>query len=341
MTRKISVAVLLFLVSLLGCSKKFPVERGYTLAITPAVKPIHSADPRYPTTLQLRWLGTSFYYIQLGDSAFVIDPFLSHHGALYSLLGGTLTSDPKRVETIIPGPVEPLAALITHAHWDHMLDINSIFKYRNWDDTVVIGSATVGNILNYHSDLRKRWTKPVTGSSWTAIGSERPKTSIRYRAFDAEHSPQFGKINLYSGSVEVPQTTAPKKASDFQKGAAYSYLVSIKSDKITFTIFIMPSASPWPDGLPKGKFPAVDVAILGVPSFDKASGYPGKFVKGINARHIILSHYNNFFDDNYGSPSTLPRTDVYGFLRQIQIASVGTRLEKIHAPDVGSLILLN
>ena len=76
-------------------------------------------------------------------------------------------------------------------------------------------------------------------------------------------------------------------------------------------------------------------------------------MKALNARHIVLLHYNNFFDDDYSSPSTLFSADVQEFLRCVQTAACGqtedrdqtkarkSRLEKIHVPDVDALVLID
>ena len=333
-------AVWLSVVVLAACSGPFPVEPGYSLTVQPNAEPIDPDKPRYATTLQLRWLDTGFYYIQLGDGAVVTDPFLSHHGALYSVFGGTLTSDAERVQKIEPGPIEPLGALIGHAHWDHMLDLDAIFDYRNWDDTVIVGSDTVRNILAYDEGLYNRWQHPEPGSNWRQLPGNKT-TQIHYRAYSAEHAPQIDGILLYPGKVDEPQRTPPTKASDFQIGDSYSFLIRLRHGESEFTVFVMTSASPWPAGFPTGDLPPVDVAILCVPSFEKAKGYPEKFVEELNARHIVLSHYNDFFDDDYANPRTNPGADVQEFLRRVQDAARGTPIEKIHVPDVGALMLID
>ena len=43
-------------------------------------------EPAYDSTLQIRWLGTACYLIQLGDKVIFTDPFLTHHSLVYRFI---------------------------------------------------------------------------------------------------------------------------------------------------------------------------------------------------------------------------------------------------------------
>lgn len=76
------------------------MEPGFDLILEPAGERIEAASEESngtAETLQITWLGTGCYQIQLGDGAILTDPFVSHQGLFYSVLGGKLKVDEKKV----------------------------------------------------------------------------------------------------------------------------------------------------------------------------------------------------------------------------------------------------
>ena len=62
--------------------------------------------------MQLTWLGAAGFRIETGDSAFLIDPYL------------TRNSDAKPVQNLRPDQLEPAGQIfISHGHFDHLYDV--------------------------------------------------------------------------------------------------------------------------------------------------------------------------------------------------------------------------
>jgi len=324
-------------VTTMSCTTQFPMKPGFDLVLEPVMDPLEVGSCESKKTLQITWFGTGCYLIQLDDGAVLTDPFVSHHGLAYSVFEGTLESDVKKVKDTF-GPLQvPQAMFIAHAHWDHLMDVAPALSQGGWQKTPVYGSLTVSNILDgYDGNLERNWREAKTDQDWIEIPSGNSETTIEYKAFEAKHAPQALGVLLYSGKVETPRTTPPTRASHFQMGRPYSFLFRLTRCGKQFTVFVMTSASDWEFGAPPVTETPVDVAILCVPG--KAKGYPQKFIERLQARYVVLSHFDDFFQDGGASPKTIRNGDFYGFLRTVQCASNYDRLERIVAPNVGSTL---
>jgi hypothetical protein len=293
-------------------------------------------------TLQITWLGTGCFLIELDDGAILTDPFVSHQGFAYSVFEGELKPDMKKVHNTFGSLPAPQAMFIAHAHWDHMLDVAPALSLKGWEKSLVYGSRTVSNILTgYGDDFECNWQEVKTDEDWIEIPSRnsKTKTKLEYMAFEAKHAPQALGVLLYSGKVETPRTTPPTRASHFQMGRPYAFLFRLTRCGKQFTVFVMTSASDWDFGAPPISEMPVDVAILCVPG--KADKYPQEFIKRLQARYVVLSHFDDFFQDGGTAPKTVRNGDFEGFLRKVQCASKYDRLERIVAPNVLSTLRIN
>lgn len=331
-----------------GCAGAFPVEEGNVLTIARGDRPVVCCDERYETTLQVRWIGTACHVIQLGDAVVVTDPFVTHHGFLHSLLGGTLASDEAKVHAAFEGSPAPGAVFVAHSHWDHLLDVAAALRLPGWEDTVLFGGETTGNLVaGWGEEISDRFRRVSTDPdgfhlAWESAGGD---SRVEYLAIPATHAPQFAGLLLYDGEVTEPRTTPPNSAGDFQVGETFAYVFRLTTRAtsgapVQATVFFMSSASDWPRGRPPGHTLPVDAAILCVPSWKSADGYPQRILRAVRARHVFLSHYDDFFETDPEVRSTVPLSDVQGFLRAAQEATRYRRFRRIVVPDVGALVTI-
>src|SRR4051812_24742831 len=73
--------------------------------------------------IRVTYLGTNGFEFRAGKHALLVDPYFSRIGLSQVAFGGEIRSDSTRVEEgmkhIMP---KPDAILVTHAHFDHLLD---------------------------------------------------------------------------------------------------------------------------------------------------------------------------------------------------------------------------
>ncbi len=162
-----------------GCASPFPTSRGLTIN-----RPQTADSPGFRTTLQIKWLGTASYSIQLGNVVLLTDPFFTRHSMLKVGLG-TIASDPATVLETIEGLPIPQAVFVGHSHYDHMLDLAGSLRQPGWCEVPVYGSETTRNILfGYDRCLAKKNWQPVQkDGDWHTVAP-----GLAYQAVPAEHA---------------------------------------------------------------------------------------------------------------------------------------------------------
>lgn len=318
-----------------GCAP-FPVHNKQILSYT---RDTHSAGydpPGSPDTLEVEWLGTACHSIRLGDASILTDPFVSYHG-LSRVLLGSMRSKPRQVDTRLGVLSKPGAIFVGHSHCDHMLDLHAARTRLGWGDVPVVGSETTRNLLaSFPDGSPPSFEVPLVGSTWKTVAP-----GVAYRAFAAEHAPQGPNLLFYPGYVTKPLPRAPKRASDFRCGETYAYLFQFTNDTSKFTVYFVGSATTPPIGFPPAEIESVDVLILCVPGWRNIRGYPKELIERLKPRQIILSHFDNFFQEGRWPKCVIPRADLGAFTREAIAACAHPTFERLCIPDVGSVVRIN
>ena len=318
-----------------GCASPFPVQEGQVLRITRSMPPLSSGAEGYDTTLQLEWLGTGCYQIQLGELSLLTDPFVSHQAMLHSGLGGEIRPDPELVRAEFGARPRPCAIFVAHSHWDHLLDLEEILRLRNWWDVPVYGSSTTRNLLDsYPGGERAHSVEPELGAPWRTITSN-AHGRVEYMAWISGHAPHKFGVRLYDGRLEAPRDSPPTRATHFPMGEAYTFAFRLSNADASFTVFLMSSAAGWPQGSPGADLVDPDVAILCVPGWDKVEGYPAPMLRHLRAPNVVLTHFDNFFQTDGGPRETVPDADFWGCLEAVQEAVDYPGWRQVVASDVG------
>lgn len=343
-----TVPLVVTFVATAGCAADFPVNTGKVLTITPADDPLPKTDPHFPTTLQIRWLGTACHLLQLGDAAILTDPFVSYH-AITKVGLGKIASNEKKVRAKFADLPPPRAIFIGHSHYDHMLDLPAAMQLPGWKGTPIYGSRTTKNILHgFSPELAGRVHQTETDESWRQVAVAGNST-VEYMAVLSEHAPQLGRILLYPGKVTEPLTEPPTKADQYKVGETYAYFFRLthrsqiptasRPTQTSFTIYFSGAAANAPIGLPKAD-PAtpIDVAILCVPGWKNVKGYPVEVIKRLRPRHIVLSHFDDFFQEDSARHEVVATAHLQEFLQTVQDAADYPELESICVPAVDTVI---
>ncbi len=332
---------LVALLVLVGCAGPFPTSRGFT--IRAELGPDH---PGYWTTLQVRWLGTASYLIQLGDVAVLTDPFFTYHSLLKVGLG-TIESDAELVHRKIRPLPTADAIFIGHSHYDHVLGVPNTLKHDGWQKVPVYGSQTTKHILcGYGENLACVNYKPtVADGAWQPVAE-----GLEYKAIIAEHAPHVRNalftLNIFPGRLERCLEHRPTRAAEFPVGETYAYVfrlsnhhAAIRQDQQReFVIYFAGAATSVSAGIPDESVRAVDVAILCVPGWENVDGYPDKFIERLSPRNILLSHYDDFFQEWSCIRQVVPLANFEGFLERAKRSTHYLGFERIVAPDVDELL---
>src|ERR1051325_2710368 len=89
------------------------------------------ADSQSPHAagISVMYLGTNGFQFRTGKHALLVDPYFSRVGLTQVAFGGKIRSDPSRVEQGMKHlMLRPDAILVTHAHFDHLLDVPAIMQ---------------------------------------------------------------------------------------------------------------------------------------------------------------------------------------------------------------------
>ncbi len=315
--------------------------------------------------IQITYLGASGFLIERGKFAVLTAPFFSNPGL--TEIAGPIHPNVDLIEDGLKGfsLKNVKAILVGHAHYDHLMDVPYVVKKIKAPAPKVYGSETMKNILlNLNKESREReiaaereevvttnddnivalnkkaaafWTP----GEWVCFNREggtncdASDVFFRLMAIMSEHAPHFAGWKFFSGVVdpdEEPATTG----GDWKEGQTLTYVMDFLGPGKTVDLRIHfqdvtsnPPAGFLPVFEPKDRTDRVDIAIVCVAGYGKVNDYPEGIIHNLNPRHVILSHWENFFKPLPKNPEELevvPGTNVDEFIR---------RLERVLPSDAG------
>lgn len=293
--------------------------------------------------ITFHYTGCSGFLIKYGNQAVLHDPFFSNIGPLFTLNTKTIESDTARIQAFFrsqfpsgkdqKGFIKTL--LVSHTHYDHMLDVPYIYNHvLNKDSLLVLGSNDMIKVMKYRTgdnntsfnhiiSVEDQLTDLNTiGKSYYSFDKK-----IRILPIRTEHAPHFYGMHFYKGHIKKN----PKRAPQWKEGTNIAYLIDFLADdgRINFRTYICSAAANTPKGFVPPSVLAqhpVDLAILCVASYAYVKDYPFQHLENLNPKHIILSHWENFFQSKTKldqNPMIVPFTNVKAFLKRVDEASKG------------------
>ena len=167
----------------------------------------------------MTYLGTNGYQFEFGRHALLVDPYFSRVDLLSIALGSRLQPDMPRVaEGMRHLAPKAEAILVTHGHFDHLLDVPTIMSRTH---ARLIASASAVHLA-----------KSVGASSGDAVtpGDVRQIGPWKIRVLPATHDRLFGKVPF--DQPETHGSGPPQHPADWICGEPLAFLIEVGGQRI-------------------------------------------------------------------------------------------------------------
>jgi L-ascorbate metabolism protein UlaG (beta-lactamase superfamily) len=265
-----------------------------------------------PESLRVTYLGVNGYRFETADHVLLVDPYFTRIGFWSVELQHPIASQKQRVDegfSHIDAPAD--AILVTHAHFDHLLDVPDLMERTG---ARFFSGPTAVNLVRSLGVDGKNCETVKPGNEY-AIG---PWTIHVLRA---THD-RLGSSIPFPGTVDMP-AAAPIKARDWKVGEPLAFVIEGAGQRIYV------DSGGTPGNLPEIGTGKIDLAILGVALPDSRRRY-ADIVRQLQPRYILPSHQDDFF---------LPLRRGFVFGKLTNFPEILRAHKKQHLP--GRIILLD
>ncbi len=245
--------------------------------------------------IRVTYLGVNGYQFETGGHALLVDPYFTRVSSGTVALNQPIAPDARIVaENLARLRPKVDAVLVTHAHFDHLLDVPPIMRATG--ARLVAGPTAVNQVRSL--GIPAAPCRPVGAGAVRRIG---PWT---IRVLAAEHDRLLVSVPMPGGR---PQPGAPPEtARDWVLGEPLAFLIEAAGRRIYI------AAGGVPEALPAAM--KVDLAILGVALPDSRRAF-APAVRQLAPRFTLPSHQDDFFQPLAGGFVFGKLTDFPGILR--------------------------
>ena len=229
--------------------------------------------------LELRWLGVASFLIEDGESKIMFDPAWTRPGAFHWLGMASFKSDPELVDKVLAKiEVKKIdAVLVTHSHYDHIIDAPEVARKTSADFYVDKSFETIARAYSY-LDLS---LKPLEVNKPFQVGK------FKITAYQRDHAPLMGSIDFVPGNV-------PKDFHfnfwDYKAGRTWIYLIEHPEGVI---LFHNTHAADQDLKTYRPDVTSADILIQGVTKSD-ATPLVNGYASTMKPKAFIANHFDNF-----------------------------------------------
>ena len=264
--------------------------------------------------IRVTYLGVNGFQFETDGHALLVDPYFTRIGLWSAALNQQIESSTARVTEGLDH-VRPRidAILVTHAHFDHLIDVPEIMRRTQAKlfagETAVHLTESLGILPNQCDTVRPGTTRKI--GPW------------KIRVLPAEHDRLFGKVPFERCPKPSGTAKRPLKVSDWCVGEPLAFVIEAAGKRIYI------DSGGVPNGPSLSRIKHVDLAILGVALPDSRQRFV-EVVRQMRPRYTLPSHQ----DDMFGPPS-------HGFIfgKMTNFPQLAREYERERLP--GRLILLD
>jgi L-ascorbate metabolism protein UlaG (beta-lactamase superfamily) len=228
--------------------------------------------------VRVTYLGTNGYLLEASDSTILIDPYFSRIALAPVASNSPIKPNIIRINSgmnRLPKRID--AILVTHGHFDHLLDVPEIARRTR---ASVVASPT-------SCYLSQAVGVPASKTLLVRAGDSVRCGGARVRVLAAVHDRIFGILPFPGVQTAVPRKP-PRRPSDWVCGEPLAFLLDIGGKRIYVdaggTVAALPPTTAGP----------VDLAILGVYLPDSRNRVLPA-LRRLQPRYILPSHQDDFF----------------------------------------------
>jgi L-ascorbate metabolism protein UlaG (beta-lactamase superfamily) len=232
--------------------------------------------PAAANAIRVTYLGVNGFQFETAGHAILVDPYFTRVGFWAGALNEQIESNPNRVRQGLQHARSRIdALLVTHAHFDHLLDAPEIM--RRTRAQLIAGPTAV--------HLVESFGIPPNECAAVESGNVKKVGPWTIRVFAARHDRLFGKVPFQCSPELV---TRPAKASEWCVGETLAFVIEAAGKRIYIDSGGIPGAPP------DRRIKNIDFAILGVALPDSRDRF-AETVRQLRPRFIFPSHQDDMF----------------------------------------------
>lgn len=252
------------------------------------VKPPHD-----PEKVEVRYLGSGGVYLRWREEAILIGPSFSNPGLIRAQFLRVKPNQARIDRALKKFEHQRVRAILAgHSHYDHLADVPTIARHPITTAPIWVNQA--GKFMLAAEGLDGRVNELVAGEPFDAT------PSIRVRAVASNHAPQLCRWRHFpcvygNGPIDRPWTTplTHHRLASMSGGQTLALVIELHDgDTDRFRIYYNDASADSPLGQTTGEF---DLAILCMAQWNWVRDYPRDLLAVLRPRHVVVSHWDNFF----------------------------------------------
>ncbi|HSK81465.1 MAG TPA: hypothetical protein VLQ45_33735 [Thermoanaerobaculia bacterium] len=252
--------------------------------------------------VSVRYLGAGGVAIRWQGETVLTAPFFSNY-SLARVLCGRLRPNEKAIgKGLADVPLGTVRAILAgHSHYDHLGDLPVVVGLIPNKDVRVFTNDSGKKLLGHTLPDRVESLQGSLGKPVDIPGAD-GRTRFRVSAVRTEHAPHI--FRYLWGKGEAEEWTGPWRppVRRLKCGTPLAFVLDLldpESGKTRFRIYLQDSASGAGQGLPPaavtGDGHPFDLAVFCLPSYTLVRDAPGWLLGRLQPRHVLVIHYEDFF----------------------------------------------